>query len=55
MPTMSDGLMAHAFYNGVSSIDPIVFIGTPLVLASAAMVASYIPARRATRWSRWPH
>jgi putative ABC transport system permease protein len=39
-----DGLLLR-----VSSVDPIVFIGTPLVLAAASMIASYIPARRATR------
>jgi predicted permease len=35
----------------VGVIDPISFIATPLVLATAAGLAAYIPARRATRVS----
>jgi len=33
----------------VSPLDPVVFVGGPLVLAAAALVASLVPARRATR------
>ena len=33
----------------VSGSDPLIFAGAPAVLASAAMMASYIPARRAAR------
>lgn len=33
----------------VSPLDPIVFVGVSLLLASAGLVASLIPARRATR------
>ena len=33
----------------VSSYDPLVFITAPIVLASASLFASYVPARRATR------
>jgi predicted permease len=33
----------------VSAFDPIIFLAAPLLLASAATLASYIPARRATR------
>jgi len=34
---------------GVTAIDPLVFLGTPLVLLFAGLLACYIPARRATR------
>ncbi|MBA3640105.1 MAG: FtsX-like permease family protein, partial [Acidobacteria bacterium] len=41
-------LLATILYD-VSSFDPLVFILSPLVLTAAALFASYIPARRATR------
>ena len=34
---------------GVSSTDPVTFVGVPLVLGGMAVLASYIPALRATR------
>ena len=34
---------------GVSANDPLIFGGVSLVLATAAMLACYIPARRATK------
>ncbi|HVG21686.1 MAG TPA: ABC transporter permease [Blastocatellia bacterium] len=34
---------------GVSATDPLTFAGTALLLASVALMASFIPARRATR------
>jgi putative ABC transport system permease protein len=34
---------------GVSPFDPATFVAASLVLAAAAMAASYVPARRATR------
>jgi predicted permease len=34
---------------GISSTDPITFVGVPALLAVMALVASYVPARRATR------
>jgi ABC-type antimicrobial peptide transport system permease subunit len=38
-----------AFLFGVQQWDPAVFIGTPIVLALVALVATWIPARRASR------
>jgi hypothetical protein len=43
-------LLSSILYD-VSGFDPLVFVATPLVLAGSSMVASYIPARRATRVS----
>ena len=34
---------------GVSAHDPLIFVGVSLVLAAAAILACYIPARRATK------
>ena len=34
---------------GISTADPLTFIGVPLVLGAVALVANLIPARRATR------
>jgi putative ABC transport system permease protein len=34
---------------GVSAVEPVVFVGVPILLASTALLASYIPARRAMR------
>ena len=36
---------------GVASMDPATYVGASLVLVAAAALASYIPARRATRVS----
>jgi ABC-type antimicrobial peptide transport system permease subunit len=41
-------LLSSILYD-VSGWDPLVFVLAPLVLASASMFASYLPARRATR------
>ena len=32
---------------GVSPLDPLTFVAVPLILATAAAIASYLPARRA--------
>jgi len=37
------------FLYGVSGTDPLTFIGVPLLLASVALVAGYVPAYRASR------
>jgi predicted permease len=41
-------ILAGQLY-GVSPLDPLTFTAAPLTLAAFALVASYIPARRATR------
>jgi predicted permease len=41
-------LLSNFLFN-VSSVDPITFIGVPLLLGGMALAASYIPAFRATR------
>ncbi|MEX2662861.1 MAG: ABC transporter permease [Vicinamibacterales bacterium] len=45
---MMGKLLGTILYD-VSSFDPLVFVTAPVVLAAASLVASYIPARRATR------
>jgi putative ABC transport system permease protein len=42
------GLLASQLY-GVGSRDPVTLVGTALLLALVAAVATYLPARRATR------
>jgi len=42
------GLMAKLLY-GVSARDPLTFIAVPAILISVALLASYLPARRATK------
>jgi predicted lysophospholipase L1 biosynthesis ABC-type transport system permease subunit len=39
----------RAMLYGTSPTDPVVFAGSALLLASVVLVASYLPARRATR------
>ena len=38
-----------SFLNGVEPRDPVIFTLVPAILAVVAMIASYVPARRATR------
>ena len=33
----------------VDALDPLTFVGVPLVLGAAALLAAYLPARRASR------
>ena len=44
---LSRALSRFVFQIGV--LDPVTFIGAPLLLASAVLVATLIPAHRATR------
>jgi ABC-type antimicrobial peptide transport system permease subunit len=39
------GVMASLLF-GVTPLDPVTFAAVPLVLLAAALVASYVPARR---------
>jgi ABC-type antimicrobial peptide transport system permease subunit len=41
-------LIAGLLY-GVGALDPATFITTPLILSLVALLACYLPARRATR------
>jgi ABC-type antimicrobial peptide transport system permease subunit len=48
------GLAAFAMQSllfDVKALDPVTFIAAPVVLGLAALLASYIPARRAARVS----
>ena len=41
-------LMASLLF-GISTIDPLTYVVVPVVLAGVALVACYLPARRASR------
>jgi ABC-type antimicrobial peptide transport system permease subunit len=41
--------MASSLLFGVTATDPLTFVGIPFLLAAITSVASYLPARRATR------
>jgi predicted permease len=41
--------LLSGFLFGIKATDPITFLAVPLLLASIALLASYIPARRATK------
>jgi ABC-type antimicrobial peptide transport system permease subunit len=43
-------LISGMLYN-VSALDPLAFTIAPIVLAAAALLATWLPARRATRIS----
>ena len=41
--------MASSLLYDVTPTDPVTFIGLPLLLIGVALLASYVPARRATK------
>jgi putative ABC transport system permease protein len=43
------GQLLSGFLFGVSALDPVSFAATPLLLAAVALLACYLPARRASR------
>ena len=43
------GRLVSDFLVGVTPSDPITYLGVSLLLASIALLASYLPARRGTR------
>jgi ABC-type antimicrobial peptide transport system permease subunit len=45
------GKLLSSILYGVSSLDPVAFTVAPLVLAIAGLIATWLPARRATRIS----
>ena len=43
------GRFLQGMLYGVNSIEPLVLVTAPLILLAASLLASYVPARRATR------
>jgi predicted permease len=43
------GKILQGFLHGVDAVEPIVLVTAPLILLAASLLASYIPARRATK------
>ncbi|HEU5179794.1 MAG TPA: FtsX-like permease family protein, partial [Candidatus Polarisedimenticolia bacterium] len=41
--------LVSGLVTGVNAIDPVTFVGVSLVLAAVAVIASWVPARRAAR------
>jgi ABC-type antimicrobial peptide transport system permease subunit len=42
------GRFLQGFLYGVNAVEPIALVAAPLILLVASLLASYIPARRAT-------
>ncbi|MGZ5422875.1 MAG: FtsX-like permease family protein, partial [Aeromicrobium sp.] len=43
------GQILHGFLYGVEAVEPVVMVTAPLILLASSLLASYIPARRATK------
>jgi ABC-type antimicrobial peptide transport system permease subunit len=43
------GRFLQGILYGVNSVEPLVLVAAPLILLAASVLASYVPARRATR------
>ena len=46
---MNRRIFLHSILYGVNRIEPVVLVTAALILVAASLLASYIPARRATR------
>ena len=43
------GRFLQGILYGVNSVEPLVLVAAPLILLAASVLASHVPARRATR------
>lgn len=41
------GQLVQSLLYGISGVDPVTFVGTSVLFVAVALVATYIPARRA--------
>ena len=46
---LGTGKILQGFLYGVDAVEPIVLVTAPLILLASSLLASYIPARRATK------
>ena len=47
--TVSTAILVASMLFGVSAADPVTYAAVPLILLAVAVLASLVPARRATR------